>query len=90
MDLLAIYWNVSPVAIRIGDYGLRWYSLLFLAVFVLCFGSRFLLEYVKTVKVVVNLGFTTLTMGRVLSIPIIIVGLYLILRKRTNTCAGLT
>jgi len=57
---------------------------------VLCFGSRFLLEYVKTVKVVVNLGFTTLTMGQVLSIPIIIVGLYLILRKRTNTGAGLT
>ena len=45
---------------------------------VLCFGARFLLEYVKTVKVFVNLGFTTLTMGQALSIPLIITGICLI------------
>ena len=33
MDLLAIYWNVSPVLMHIGEYGLRWYTLFFAAGF---------------------------------------------------------
>ncbi len=32
---LAIHWNVDPVLIHIGSYGLRWYSMGFLVAFVL-------------------------------------------------------
>ena len=32
---LAIYWNVDPVAIHIGSWGLRWYSLCFVVAFLL-------------------------------------------------------
>ena len=32
---LAINWNVDPIAIHIGDGGLRWYSLGFLLAFTL-------------------------------------------------------
>lgn len=32
---LAIHWNVDPVAIHIGSFGLRWYSLMFLVAFAL-------------------------------------------------------
>ena len=32
---LAIHWNVDPVLIHIGSFGLRWYSLGFLLAFVL-------------------------------------------------------
>ncbi len=35
MDLLAINWHVDPVLIHIGSFGLRWYSLLFVAGFVI-------------------------------------------------------
>lgn len=34
-DLLAIHWHVDPVLIHIGNFGLRWYSLLFVSGFIL-------------------------------------------------------
>lgn len=34
-DLLAIHWHVNPVIFNIGHFGLRWYSLLFIAGFIL-------------------------------------------------------
>lgn len=38
MDLLAINWNVSPFLLRIGNFGLRWYSLLFVGGFIIGYG----------------------------------------------------
>ena len=35
MSPLAIHWNVDPVIINIGSFGLRWYSLGFLVAFLL-------------------------------------------------------
>ncbi len=35
MELLAIHWNVDPNLITIGNFGLRWYSLLFVSGFIL-------------------------------------------------------
>ena len=35
MELLAINWNVDPILIHIGSFGLRWYSLLFVSGFVI-------------------------------------------------------
>ena len=32
---LAIHWNVDPVALHLGSFGLRWYSLMFLIAFAL-------------------------------------------------------
>lgn len=32
---LAIHWNVDPVALQLGSFGLRWYSLMFLIAFAL-------------------------------------------------------
>ena len=32
---LAIHWNVSPFLFHIGNFGIRWYSLLFLSGFVI-------------------------------------------------------
>ena len=34
-DYLAIHWNVSPFLFHIGNFGLRWYSLLFLSGFII-------------------------------------------------------
>lgn len=35
MNALAIHWNVDPVLIHLGNFGLRWYSLLFVSGFIL-------------------------------------------------------
>ena len=35
MDLLAIHWSVDPVLIHLGSFGIRWYSLLFVAGFII-------------------------------------------------------
>ena len=35
MNLLAIYWHTDPVLLRIGDYELRWYSVLYASVFLI-------------------------------------------------------
>ena len=35
MILNAIHWNVDPVALQLGSFGLRWYSLMFLIAFAL-------------------------------------------------------
>ncbi len=35
MDILAVHWNVDPVLIHLGNFGIRWYSLLFVSGFVL-------------------------------------------------------
>ena len=35
MELLAIHWNVDPVLIHLGNFGIRWYSLLFVLGFVI-------------------------------------------------------
>ncbi|MBQ4377494.1 MAG: prolipoprotein diacylglyceryl transferase [Bacteroidales bacterium] len=35
MQMLAIHWNVDPVLIHLGSFGLRWYSLGFLLAFLL-------------------------------------------------------
>lgn len=35
MNALAIHWNVDPVLIHLGNFGLRWYSLLFISGFIL-------------------------------------------------------
>ncbi len=35
MNFLAIHWHVDPVLIHLGNFGIRWYSLLFVAGFVL-------------------------------------------------------
>ncbi|MBR5042442.1 MAG: prolipoprotein diacylglyceryl transferase [Bacteroidales bacterium] len=35
MDFLAIHWNVDPVLIHLGNFGIRWYSLLFVAGFII-------------------------------------------------------
>ena len=34
-DLLAIHWNVNPVIVQFGAFGIRWYSLLFVGGFIL-------------------------------------------------------
>ncbi len=35
MNFLAIHWHVDPVLIHLGNFGIRWYSLLFVAGFVI-------------------------------------------------------
>ena len=35
MSFLAIHWHVDPVLIHLGNFGIRWYSLLFVAGFVI-------------------------------------------------------
>ena len=35
MEFLAVHWHVDPVLIHIGDWGIRWYSLLFVGGFIL-------------------------------------------------------
>ena len=35
LDILAIHWHVDPVLIHLGSLGIRWYSLLFVAGFIL-------------------------------------------------------
>ena len=35
METLIVHWNVDPAILRIGGFELRWYSLLFVAGFVL-------------------------------------------------------
>lgn len=35
MELLAIHWHVDPVLIHLGNFGIRWYSLLFVLGFVI-------------------------------------------------------
>ena len=35
MNILAIHWHVDPVLIHLGNFGIRWYSLLFVAGFVI-------------------------------------------------------
>ena len=34
-DLLAIHWHVDPVLLHLGNFGIRWYSLLFVSGFIL-------------------------------------------------------
>ncbi len=46
---------------------------------VVCFGMRFLIEYVKEAKIFFDLGFTTLNIGQMLSLPFIIGGIGLII-----------
>ena len=33
MNLLAFYWHTDPVLLHIGDYGLRWYTVMYASVF---------------------------------------------------------
>ena len=48
----------------------------FVGLFLLvCFGMRFLIEYVKEAKIFFNLGFTTINIGQLLSIPFILAGI---------------
>ena len=35
MEFLAVHWHVDPVLIHIGNWGIRWYSLLFVAGFII-------------------------------------------------------
>ena len=35
LDLLFVHWNVDPVMLHIGSFGLRWYSVLFVSGFIL-------------------------------------------------------
>ena len=35
MELLAIHWNVNPEIFSIGNFGIRWYSLLFVSGFII-------------------------------------------------------
>lgn len=35
MDILAIHWHVDPVIFNIGNFGIRWYSLMFVAGFII-------------------------------------------------------
>ena len=44
-----------------------------------CFGARFLIEYVKDAKIFFNLGFTTINIGQMLSIPFILFGIAMII-----------
>jgi len=34
-DILFVNWHVDPVLIHIGDWGIRWYSLLFVSGFII-------------------------------------------------------
>ena len=34
-EILAVHWNVDPVLVHLGHFGLRWYSLLFVSGFIL-------------------------------------------------------
>ncbi len=47
--------------------------------FTVCFGMRFVIEYVKEAKIFFDLGFTTINIGQMLSIPFIILGIGLII-----------
>ena len=47
--------------------------------FVVCFGMRFIIEYVKEAKIFFDLGFTTINIGQMLSIPFILLGVGLII-----------
>lgn len=58
-----------------------------------CFGSRFLLEFVKLGKPVVDLRFTTLNIRQLLCIPFIITGVFLLIyarAKKTPVTEGVT
>ena len=35
LDILAIHWHVDPVLLHLGNFGIRWYSLLFVSGFIL-------------------------------------------------------
>lgn len=48
MNLLSIYWNCNPAILTIGNYQLRWYSLMFVLTFV--FGYIILLKIYKKEK----------------------------------------
>lgn len=49
-----------------------------------CFGARFLLEFVKLGPPVLDLGFTVLKRGQLLSIPFIITGIFLLFYARAR------
>lgn len=34
-DILAIHWNADPILVHLGNFGIRWYSLLFISGFIL-------------------------------------------------------
>ena len=58
-----------------------------------CFGSRFLLEFIKIGKPVVDLGFTTLNIRQLLCIPFIFTGVFLLIyarAKKTPVTKGVT
>jgi len=44
-----------------------------------CFGMRFLIEYVKEAKIFFDLGFTTINIGQMLSIPFILIGIAMLI-----------
>jgi len=46
---------------------------------VVCFGMRFIIEYVKEAKIFFNLGFTTINIGQLLSIPFILFGIAMLI-----------
>mgnify|MGYP002624916485 FL=1 len=52
----------------------------FLGLFlIVCFGMRFLIEYVKEANIFFNLGFTTINIGQALSIPFILLGIAMLI-----------
>ena len=56
---------------------------------VVCFGARFCIEYVKEAKIFFDLGFTTINIGQMLSIPFIIAGIvFLVHSARSKTPAA--